>query len=60
MSDKDVKELLETYSISLEDLPRIKRGDMGIAELKPKAGDVVKIERDSEFGGKVHYYRLVE
>jgi DNA-directed RNA polymerase subunit H len=60
MTDVEVKKLLETYSISLEDLPRIKKSDTGIAELKPKIGDVVKIERDSELGGKVFYYRLIE
>lgn len=60
LSEKEVKELLDTYSVSLEDLPRIKRSDMGIAELKPVVGNVIKIERSSGLSEKVNYYRLVE
>ena len=60
LSEDEVKNLLKTYFITKDDLPKIKLNDPGIASLGPKLGDVVQIERESKLGGKVLYYRLVE
>jgi len=60
LEEKEIKKLLETYTITKKDLPRIKNNDPGIANLDAEIGDIIKVERDSKLGGKVYYYRLVE
>jgi len=60
LSDAEEKNLLGTYSISKADLPCIKHNDPAIANLNAKSGNVIKIERDSNFGSTAFYYRLVE
>ena len=58
--EEGVNKLLNTYSVKLEDLPRIKADDAGISHLDAVPGNVVRIERASSVGGMVEYYRLVE
>jgi len=59
LDSSDVKTVLSTYNAKLEDLPKIKINDPVIREIGASVGDVVRITRSSETGGKVYYYRLV-
>lgn len=59
ISEKEKKELFERYNITLKELPKIKKSDPAIASLNAKAGDVIKIERDSPTAGKAVFYRGV-
>lgn len=59
LSEKERKELLERYNITLAELPRIVKKDPGIAGLGAKRGDVIKIIRKSPTSGEAVYYRVV-
>ncbi len=59
MTEQEVRELLNRYKISKEQLPKIKVSDPVIKEIKAKEGDVVKITRNSRTAEKFLAYRLV-
>jgi len=64
LSAEDVNEVVEKYSISIEELPKIKRSDACIRSLELRVGEIprgsiVKIIRRSETAGISYAYRLV-
>ncbi|MFH2027959.1 MAG: DNA-directed RNA polymerase subunit H [Nanoarchaeota archaeon] len=59
VSEKEKKELLEKYKISIAELPKILKTDAAIKPLNAKAGDVVKIVRNSPTAGESLFYRVV-
>ena len=59
LSEKEKQELLEKYHISLTELPKINKDDPAISKLNIKAGDVIKILRNSPTIGKSIFYRVV-
>ena len=59
LNDKDKKELLETYQISFQEIPKILKNDSALREIKAKAGDIIKIERIDNVSGENTYYRGV-
>ena len=59
LSEKDKKELLRKYNISLQNLPKILSSDAAIKSLSVKPGDVIKIIRSSETAGTSIFYRCV-
>lgn len=59
VSDKEKAEMLEKYSITIRELPRINACDPAIAELDVKEGDVIKITRNSASAGESVFYRRV-
>jgi DNA-directed RNA polymerase subunit H len=60
MGEDEVAELLRTYKIQKEQLPKIKAADPVIKELKEAAvGDVIRVRRVSKTAGKSVSYRLV-
>lgn len=59
VSEKELKEVLERYSIEINMLPRISKSDPAIANLDVKEGDVVKIVRNSPTAGRALFYRRV-
>ncbi len=59
LSEKDKKELLEEYHISLKELPKINKKDPAIQQLDIKKGDVIKIIRKSPSAGEAVFYRVV-
>ena len=59
VADAEKESLLQKYYISPKDLPKIIEHDPAIKHLSAKAGDIVKIERDSRTAGKSVYYREV-
>ncbi len=59
LGEKEKKELLEKYHISLKELPKIMKDDSAIMHLDAKPGDVIKIMRESPTAGKSVFYRGV-
>ena len=59
MSDAQREKLLEKYSISLKELPRILKTDPAILSLDAKPGDVIKITRNGPTAGESVFYRVV-
>ena len=59
LSKKATKELLETYNIEKEALPKITTIDPVAKAIEAKKGDVLRITRDSLTAGKAVYYRVV-
>ncbi|MBT4805789.1 DNA-directed RNA polymerase subunit H [Candidatus Woesearchaeota archaeon] len=59
LTDAERKKFLDDYKIDVKSLPKILIDDAAIITLKPKAGDIIKIERKSETAGTSVYYRAV-
>jgi DNA-directed RNA polymerase subunit H len=59
LSAKEKKEVLGLYGITKEKLPKIAISDPVIKAIEAKAGDVIRITRNSETAGKAVYYRVV-
>jgi DNA-directed RNA polymerase subunit H len=59
VSEKEKKELLEKYSTTLREFPKILITDPAIEELSVKEGDLVRIERQSATAGQTLFYRRV-
>jgi DNA-directed RNA polymerase subunit H (RpoH/RPB5) len=59
LSEKEKKELFETYAIDIFKLPRIFKIDPAIEHLDVKEDDVVKIFRKSPTAGETLFYRRV-
>jgi len=59
LTEKEKKEILETYKVTIKELPMILDSDPGIANLNVKTGDVIKIERNSPTAGTSLFYRTV-
>lgn len=59
VADAEKGSLLKRYEITQQDLPKIMLQDPAIKNLGAKAGDVIKIERESKTAGKSAYYREV-
>ena len=58
-SEKEKKEVLEKYNISIYDLPLIKKNDPALKDLEVKSGDMVKVIRKSPTAGETIFYRCV-
>ncbi|HLD86475.1 MAG TPA: DNA-directed RNA polymerase subunit H [Candidatus Nanoarchaeia archaeon] len=59
VSDREKKQILETFSATLKDLPKVYKTDPSIINLDVKPGDVVKIIRESQTAGETIFYRVV-
>jgi DNA-directed RNA polymerase subunit H len=59
LSDKEAESLLEQFKVTRDELPKIKISDPAIVNLKPKLGDIVRIEKESIFKDPINYYRVV-
>lgn len=59
LNEKEKKELLEKYCVSLKELPKIKKNDPSIEHLDVKEGDMIKIIRKSPTAGESIFYRGV-
>jgi DNA-directed RNA polymerase subunit H len=59
LSEKEKEEVLKVYSATLDDFPRILKKDAAIQGLNVKAGDVVKVTRNSSTAGEITFYRTV-
>jgi DNA-directed RNA polymerase subunit H len=59
MDGKEAEKILEFYKITSNELPRIRKDDPAISDLKPKVGDIIRISRRSQSAGNAFYYRVV-
>ncbi len=59
VSEKEKKDIIEKYNITVYDLPLIKKNDPAIKYLDVKPGDIVKITRKSATAGEAAFYRCV-
>ena len=59
INTREASKLLEEYHIEVERLPRITTNDPMVKALNAKAGDIIKITRNSETAGVTLYYRYV-
>jgi len=59
LNEKEKKELLKKYHISLKELPKILKSDPAIKMLNIKPGDIIKITRKSPTAGEAIFYRAV-
>ncbi len=57
LKSEEIKELLDTYNISISQLPKIKQSDPAVPE-GCVPGDILKIERKEE-EGVATYFRVV-
>lgn len=56
---EDYNQVLEKYNIKKDGLPKIRISDPAIRAIGGKAGDVIKVTRDSKTAGKIIIYRIV-
>ena len=56
---ESAQKLLETYKVTRGELPKIKKSDAALTEIKPKNGDVIRITRNHPTVGESYYYRVV-
>ena len=59
LSQKAKEDLLEKYSLTEQQLPRILMNDPAIVKLDAKVGDVIKIIRKTRTAGTSEFYRVV-
>ena len=59
LSKDDKEKLLEDLNTAEKKLPMIFIEDPAIKDMKPKAGDIIKITRESPTAGVTTYYRFV-
>ena len=59
VGEKERKELLDKYSTTLREFPKILITDPAIESLSVKEGDIIKIERQSATAGQSLFYRRV-
>jgi DNA-directed RNA polymerase subunit H len=59
LSPEKTKEVLEKFKVTYRDLPLVKASDPAVKAVGAKAGDVLKITRDSQTAGKAILYKFV-
>ncbi len=59
LSASEKKKVLEELGATPKGLPRIKADDPVAKAIEAKAGDVLRISRNSPTAGKTVYYRIV-
>jgi DNA-directed RNA polymerase subunit H len=59
LSPEEAQQILEKYNVSRDLMPKIPLTDPAIKHLEPKAGDLIKITRESKQIGKSLYFRVV-
>ncbi|KDE54309.1 DNA-directed RNA polymerase subunit H [Methanoculleus sp. MH98A] len=59
MGEEEVADLLATYHITLEQLPKIYHDDPAVKTIGGEVGNVIRIIRDSRTAGRAEAYRLV-
>jgi len=59
LSEKEAKDLLKKYNLTIREIPKILITDPAIVHLDVKEGDVIKIKRHSRTAGDVVFFRGV-
>lgn len=59
VSEREKAQLLEKYSTTVNEFPKIFKSDPAILSVGAKPGDLVKITRKSATAGEIVFYRVV-
>lgn len=59
MSVEELEELLASYKITRDQLPKIYHDDPAVKEIGAKINDVIRIVRNSQTAGRAEAYRQV-
>jgi DNA-directed RNA polymerase subunit H len=59
LTDEESKKVLNEFSITKDEIPKILLSDAAIQDLAPEYGDIIKIVRDSPTNTKSTHYRVV-
>ena len=59
ISEKEKKELLTRYNVTIKQLPKISANDPALRGMDTKRHDVIRITRLSPTAGKTYFYRGV-
>lgn len=59
LKEKDKKELLERLNASVQQMPKILKGDPAIRHLDAKPGDIIHIRRTSMTAKECDFFRVV-
>ncbi|MDD4299622.1 MAG: DNA-directed RNA polymerase subunit H [Methanomicrobium sp.] len=59
MSAEEIDELLSSYQITRDQLPKIYHDDPAVKEVGAKINDVIRIVRISQTAGRAEAYRMV-
>ncbi len=59
LKEEEKRIVLDKYRITEEQLPKIATNDPAVKEIGAKAGNVIKITRNSATAGESIYYRVV-
>jgi DNA-directed RNA polymerase subunit H (RpoH/RPB5) len=56
---EEKQSIFEKYNVTIREMPKISRKDPALKELSVKAGDLIKITRNSPTAGDFEFYRVV-
>lgn len=59
LNEQEKKALLDSYNISVKQLPKILSSDAVSKLLNAKVGDIIEFERKTKAAGLSKYYRVV-
>jgi DNA-directed RNA polymerase subunit H len=66
LDGESAQKLLEKYKVTRSEMPKIKKSDSALTDIKPKSGDIIRITRNPEAYmpkhmsvGESYYYRVV-
>ncbi|MFH1126116.1 MAG: DNA-directed RNA polymerase subunit H [Candidatus Altiarchaeota archaeon] len=59
LDGESAQKILESYKVTRNEMPKIKKSDASLTELKPKTGDLIRITRFHPQVGESYYYRAV-
>ena len=59
LSKEEKEEVLDTFKVTLNELPKMLSSDSVLEHIKAKAGGVIRITRNSPTAGESVYYRVV-
>jgi len=59
LSEKEAKDILKKYNVTIREMPKILLTDPAIAHLDVKEGDIIKIKRASRTCGNITFFRGV-
>jgi DNA-directed RNA polymerase subunit H len=59
LSEKEAKDILKKYHVTIREMPKIIVSDPAISHLDVKEGDVIKIKRNSRTAGEMTFFRAV-
>ena len=59
LSKEETEEVLNTFKVTKEELPKMLSSDSILEHIKAKPGDIIRIIRNSPTAGESIYYRVV-